>query len=73
MSLGLFDAGQEITYTFNPNNKCLFLFAIRGRLHVSGHPLPERDAIGIWDTGSIGISCTDAVEFLLIETPVNQK
>src|SRR4051794_23371583 len=73
MSLGLFDAGRTTSYTFNPVNKCLFVFAIRGSLSINGTALPQRDALGIWDTDHIDITCNDAAEFLIIETPVNQK
>jgi redox-sensitive bicupin YhaK (pirin superfamily) len=73
MSLGLFDKGQKLDYSFNPVNKCLFVFAIKGTIVVSGNELPQRDAIGIWDTNKIEIECTADCEFLVIETPVNQK
>jgi redox-sensitive bicupin YhaK (pirin superfamily) len=73
MSLGLFDKGKETTYRLNPANKCLFLFVIRGNVTVSGHCVPERDALGIWNTDSIHITADSETEFLLIETPVNQK
>lgn len=71
--LGLFDVGHRVRHTFNPTNKCLFIFAIRGTIRISGNDLPERDALGIWDTDAVDIECTTDCEFLLIETPVNQK
>jgi hypothetical protein len=73
LSLGLFEAGQLLSYDLNPVNKCLFLFAITGELEVSGHKVTQRDALGIWETGRIHISCTKDSEFLIIETPINQK
>jgi quercetin 2,3-dioxygenase len=73
MSLGLFDSGKEIPYTFNPANKCLFLFVISGSVTIAGNRVPERDALGIWNTDSILINAETDTEFLLIETPVNQK
>ena len=73
LSLGLFDAGNKITYTLNPTNKCLFIFAIKGDISVSGTPLPQRDAIGVWETDKLEIDCTGNCEFLVIETPINQK
>src|SRR5215218_9328832 len=44
LSLGLFDTGQTLTYAFNPVNKCLFVFAIKGSLSINDTPLPQRDA-----------------------------
>lgn len=35
--------------------------------------LQARDGVGIWDTGSIFIHCSAGSEFLVIETPINQK
>jgi redox-sensitive bicupin YhaK (pirin superfamily) len=73
MSLGRFDAGRKTDYRFNPTNKCLFIFAIRGNIMISGFALQERNALGIWDTDQIAIECAEPAEFLIIETPVNQK
>ncbi|TCJ19164.1 pirin family protein [Flaviaesturariibacter flavus] len=73
ISLGLFDAGGATEYRFNPENKCLFLFVMSGAIDVAGQALPARDAIGIWDTGEIRITAKGEAEFLLIETPINQK
>jgi quercetin 2,3-dioxygenase len=73
MSLGLFDADNTTMYEFNPINKCLFVFAIKGNIKISGNDLIERDAIGIWGTDSIEIETTTGAEYLIIETPINQK
>ena len=73
ISLGLYNKAETINYTFNPVNKCLFLFAMEGGLLVNGVTINERDAIGIWDTNAIEIKTNGAAQFLVIETPVNQK
>lgn len=73
MSLGLFDRSETVSYRFNPANKCLFLFVIDGSVDVTGHSVPARDALGIWNTDEIRINTTGHSEFLLIETPINQK
>lgn len=73
MSLGVYDEAQTIKYDFNPVNKCLFLFVIEGSVNIGGQTIGKRDAIGIWDTSSIEIRTEGPTEFLLIETPVNQK
>jgi len=73
LSLGLFDAGNKINYSLNPTNKCLFLFAIKGSINISEIILPHRNAVGIWETDTIEIDCIDDCEFLIIETPINQK
>src|SRR6476661_309474 len=73
LSLGLFDKAQTTNYTFNPVNKCLFIFLIKGNLSINDTTLSPRDAIGIWETASVEIASGDNTEFLIIETPVNQK
>jgi len=73
LSLGYYDQGQTITYSFRPVNICLFIFAIEGSINIDGVALQKRDGIGIWDAETISIVCTTDTEFLIIETPVNQK
>ncbi|HVU54275.1 MAG TPA: pirin family protein [Puia sp.] len=73
LSLGYFDKGKDVSYRFNPTNKCLFLFVIDGSVRVGDVEVGHRDALGIWDTDNITIHCTEEAQFLIIETPVNQK
>jgi redox-sensitive bicupin YhaK (pirin superfamily) len=73
LSLGQFDAAQEVVYTFNPANKCVFIFSIEGKINVAGTDINERDAIGIWETDAVSIHCDAGAHFIVIETPVNQK
>jgi len=73
LSLGYFDKGKEVQYNLNPVNKCIFIFLIEGMITVSGNKLPARDALGLWDTDTFSIYCEDESDFLIIETPVNQK
>jgi hypothetical protein len=73
LSLGYFDQDQNVHYTFNPVNKCVFVFLIEGLIEVNGTALNIRDGLGIWDTSQISIHCLEKSEFLIIETPVNQK
>jgi redox-sensitive bicupin YhaK (pirin superfamily) len=71
--LGQFDSAQEVTYSFNPDNKCLFIFSIEGKVNINGTDINERDAIGIWETDTVPIHCDAGTHFLVIEIPVNQK
>lgn len=73
LSLGYYEMDQQIDYTFNPVNKCLFVFVIEGFLVVEGVSLKIKDGIGIWDTDHISIQSSKNAEFLIIETPINQK
>jgi hypothetical protein len=73
VSLGYFDAGSIIDYGFRPENKCLFVFCIRGLVELAGHKAGARDAVGIWESSSVQLVCREESEFIIIETPVNQK
>lgn len=73
LSLGYFDKGKELDYNFRQENMCLFIFNISGAISINGQQIETRDALGIWDTDNIHISCTQASEFLIIETVINQK
>jgi redox-sensitive bicupin YhaK (pirin superfamily) len=73
LSLGYFDKGKDIQYSFNPTNKCLFIFVMEGSIQVGDTKVGRRDALGVWDTSDITIHCSDEAHFLIIETPVNQK
>ena len=73
LSLGYFDRDETIKYQFNSTNKCLFIFSIIGNIKIADTALSTRDAIGIWDTNEVEINCAAGVEFLIIETPINQK
>jgi redox-sensitive bicupin YhaK (pirin superfamily) len=73
LSLGFFDSAQEVKYRFSPTNKCLFIFLLEGKIRVDGTDLAPRDGIGVWETDTLPIHVEAGSEFLVIETPVNQK
>ncbi len=55
VSLGYFDVGNTVSYSFNPTNKCVVVFFIEGSVTLNGVAIERRDAIGVWDTGDITI------------------
>lgn len=73
LSLGYFGKGAIGEYRFSRVNKCLFIFLIEGAVTINGAGLHERDALGVWNTDHVSIHCDEASEFLIIETPINQK
>ena len=73
LSLAYYDEDQKIQYAFNPLNKCVFIFVIEGLIEVDGVTLNKKDGLGVWDTNQISIRSAEKSEFLIIETPVNQK
>ncbi len=73
LSLGNFDKDSKLAYSFNPVNKCLFVFVIEGSIQVNDTVVLQRDALGVWDTDTVNIHCPENAYFLIIETVVNQK
>jgi redox-sensitive bicupin YhaK (pirin superfamily) len=71
LSLGYFEAGHSLEYSFRPVNKCLFVFNISGEMKAEGLHLGSRDAAGFWDTDKVILHRMDEGEYLLIEVPVN--
>jgi len=71
LSLGYFERGEEVKYSFNPLNKGVFIFSIQGSIQVNGKPLNTRDAIGIWETDTVAINALEESRFLVIEVPIN--
>jgi quercetin 2,3-dioxygenase len=73
LMLGFFEKGRQIQYGFDQENKCIFIFLMEGNLTVNNIELQKRNAMGIWETNQISIDIREDAEFLIIETPVNQK
>ncbi len=73
ISLGYFDGDTTTTYSFNPTNKCLFIFCIKGTIAVEGNILDKKDAIGLWELNVIDIHTKNESEYIIIETVINQK
>ncbi|ASZ12380.1 pirin family protein [Chitinophaga pendula] len=71
IKLGYFDAGNIVEYAFQHTNKCLLIYVISGSLEIAGQQLQERDAMGIWNTGGINITCTSTARFAIVESPIN--
>jgi quercetin 2,3-dioxygenase len=73
LSLGFFEKGKQVDYSFNPVNKCLFIFVMEGSIVINDMTLQPRDAAGIWGIEGVALDCKEESEFLIIETLVNQK
>lgn len=71
ISLGYFEGERALDYRFSSYNKCVFLFAVEGRLLVNRQELQPRDGIGCWNTDHLVIETEKEAEFLVVEVPVN--
>lgn len=72
LSLGSFERDQEVRYQLKPVNKAVYIFNISGSLLINNEePLEQRDAIGVWETDHLHITCLTDSKFLIIEVPIN--
>ena len=71
LSLGYFDANQQVDYSFSPQNKAIYLFVIDGSVSINGEIIAKRDAIGIWETDKISLHTEQESRFIVVEVPVN--
>jgi len=73
LSVGYFDAGSITHYSFNPVNKCIFIFCIEGNIAIDNHSLIKGDGIGIWELNEFDIHPKTEAEYIIVETVINQK
>ncbi len=70
LHLGLFDAGQVITYDVKIRENGVYLFLIEGELEINGQKINERDAFGIVEFDSFEIHTKTPAKILTIEVPM---
>ncbi len=71
LSLGWFEAGQQIRYTLNSLNKCAYVFVMEGNLMQGEDTLNTKDGAGFWETDEIDLIAEKESEFIIIEVPIN--
>ncbi len=70
LSLGRFDAGKKISYEMKTSGNGAYFFVIDGEITLADTFLGRRDALGVWETGTvIGEIKQDAL-LLIIEVPL---
>ncbi|AWA31273.1 hypothetical protein HYN48_14880 [Flavobacterium magnum] len=70
-SLGIFEAGRELSYELHSPNHGVYLFLIEGELEIEGKLLGRRDAAGITGTDSFTANTTQQCKILMVEVPMN--
>ena len=68
--IGQLSAGWTDTYAMHDTNQGLYAMVLEGEASVGDQKLRRRDAIGVWDTGSVSIEATEDTRILLIEVPM---
>lgn len=70
-TLGIFEAGNFVTYELKIPGNGVYLFLIEGEIEVDNQTLSERDAVGITDFTKMEISTNRKSKMLLVEVPMN--
>jgi redox-sensitive bicupin YhaK (pirin superfamily) len=68
--LGTFDKGTAVDYTFKLKENGLYVFVLKGDIHINNQSLSTRDGYGIWNTDHVSIKADSDAEFLLMEVPM---
>lgn len=69
-SMGSFDEALETNYELHKEGNGLYVFALEGEAEIAGKQLNRRDAVGIWETGSVDFSVKAGARLLLLEVPM---
>jgi redox-sensitive bicupin YhaK (pirin superfamily) len=69
-TLGNLEEGFSTAYTINKKGNGVYAFLLEGEATINGNKLNRRDALGIWETGTLEIKADTAAELLLIEVPM---
>lgn len=72
LSLGRFEAGQEVVYPLPTSGHGVYFFVIDGEATIAGKKLATRDALGVWDTEQVTVQAEKEVFLLAIEVPLSE-
>ncbi len=72
LSLGRFEAGQEVVYLLPTSGHGVYFFVIEGEATIAGKKLATRDALGVWDTEQVTVQTEKEVFLLAIEVPLSE-
>jgi len=71
ISLGNFNENKTINFKLHNASHGIYLFLLEGEISVANETLETRDAIGIWNTGTVEIHTKKASKILVVEVPMN--
>jgi redox-sensitive bicupin YhaK (pirin superfamily) len=69
-SMGDFDAGKKIDYEVSQTGNGVYIFIIEGSVKVNDQVLNKRDALGVYDTGSLTIDTEANTRLLIMDIPM---
>lgn len=69
-SMGNFEAEKTINYEIKTPGNGVYIFLIEGSLKINDQTLNKRDALGVYDTGSITIETQADSRLLIMDVPM---
>ncbi|NDI98123.1 pirin family protein [Flavobacterium sp. LaA7.5] len=73
LHLGIFDAGQQVTYNVMIPGNGIYLFLIEGELEIDGQTVNERDAYGAIELEELTIEIKKSSKIVMIEVPMTHN
>ncbi len=73
LHLGRFEPGQKPGYSLKDPGHGLYIFVLEGEVKVADTRLSDRDALGVWQTGTVDFEILERSRILLIEVPVSEQ
>jgi len=70
ISIGDFEAGQQLKYDVKIPGNGVYIFIIDGTANINSTTLNKRDALGVYDTSSVSIETEAKSRLLFIEVPM---
>jgi quercetin 2,3-dioxygenase len=64
-------AGSAIDYKTMFEGNGMYIFVIEGSVEAEGNVVNKRDAIGVWETGSVTIKASTNADVLVVEVPMH--
>src|SRR6202012_4546658 len=70
LSMGDFEAGQQVKYDIKMPGNGVYIFVIDGAAKINSSILNKRDGLGVYDTSSVSIETEAKSRLLFIEVPM---
>ena len=69
-SMGDFEAGKQIDYTISQPGNGVYIFILEGSVKINDQGLNKRDALGVYDFGSLTIDTEAHTRLLIMDIPM---
>jgi redox-sensitive bicupin YhaK (pirin superfamily) len=69
-SVANIDAGTALSYDIKRQGNGTYFFVLDGKVSIEEKELANRDALGIWEVGSVAVSALKSARVLAIEVPM---